>query len=97
VRVYLHYETRDPIVYIAVWYHGAQSGGLSPHDSPTFFTMAKNNTERSDLDKKNDDRVTTEVSNVTPLNCDEPIVTRWELWSYYCKCHRDFPLSLQCF
>ena len=49
--------------------------------------MAKNNIERPDLDKKNDDRVTTEVSNVTPLDCDEPIVTRWELWSYYCKCH----------
>jgi hypothetical protein len=47
--------------------------------------MAKNYTERPDLDKKDDDRLTTEVPNVTPLNRDEPIVTRWELWSYYCK------------
>jgi hypothetical protein len=38
-------------------------------------------------DKKNDDRLEYDVSLITPLNQGEPIVTRRELWSYYCTCH----------
>jgi hypothetical protein len=41
-----------------------------------------------DPDKKSDDKVTYEVSNASPSTRVEPIVTRWELWSYYRERHK---------
>ena len=50
--------------------------------------MAADNSsaEIAAIDKKNDDGIL-DASLVTPLNQGEPIVTRSELWSYYCTCH----------
>jgi hypothetical protein len=42
------------------------------------------------LDNKNDDGVTSGVSFIPPSSCREPIVTRQELWSYYCKRRKVF-------
>jgi hypothetical protein len=41
--------------------------------------------EFSVLDKKDDDKATSDVWHVSPSSHGEPIVTRRELWSYYCK------------
>lgn len=40
--------------------------------------------------EKTDDGVTSDVSLVTSSSNDEPIVTRRELWSYYCTQRRHF-------
>jgi len=47
------------------------------------------------LDKKSDDRITSHESHVTPEGHGEPIVTRRELWSYYCKRRFVFLSSLR--
>jgi len=47
------------------------------------------------LDKKSDDRITSHESHVAPSSHGEPIVTRRELWSYYCKRCFDFLPSLR--
>jgi hypothetical protein len=77
------------------WYHGV------PPSSPAFTTMTTNKSslESSVLDMKNDDKdkVIPDIPLVNPSTRGEPIVTRRELWSYYCKCCRDFPSSLQWF
>ena len=39
------------------------------------------------IDTKTDDGVTSDVSLVTPSSHVKPIVTRRELWSYYCTQH----------
>jgi hypothetical protein len=41
---------------------------------------------------KNDDGVISDVSDVCPSSHGEPIVTRRELWSYYCERRRDFSI-----
>jgi len=44
--------------------------------------------ERLALEEKNDDGVGSHISRpspIHPLSHDKPIVTRWELWSYYFK------------
>ena len=35
---------------------------------------------------RKDDTIVTDVSVVSPQSYNEPIVTRKELWAYYCKC-----------
>ena len=47
------------------------------------------------LDKKSDDRIISDESHVAPSSHGEPIVTRRELWSYYCKRPFDFLPSLR--
>lgn len=37
-------------------------------------------------DARKDDMVGTDAPVVSPQSYDEPIVTRKELWAYYCKC-----------
>jgi hypothetical protein len=85
----LDYKTRDSLTYIPLWYHQAQCGGTSSHypASLRFTTMATDNstTELSALDKKNEDGVTPSFSFTPSSGHGEPVVTRWELWSYYCK------------
>ena len=47
-------------------------------------------------DARKDDTVGTDAPVVSPQSYDEPIVTRKELWAYYCKCipSSRFPRSL---
>ena len=47
------------------------------------------------FDKKSDDRITSDDSYVAPWSHGEPVVTRRELWSYYCKRRLDFLSSLR--
>jgi hypothetical protein len=47
------------------------------------------------LDKKSDDRILPHDSDVATSSYGEPIVTRRELWSYYCKRRFDFLSSLR--
>jgi hypothetical protein len=44
----------------------------------------KSTAELSVTEKKNDDGSKPDVSLITQSNQGEPIVTRRELWSYYC-------------
>ena len=74
--------------------------GVLISDSYTFTTgiMATYNStaEPPVLDIASDDGVTSDILKVTPSGLGEPIVTRAELWSYYCKRRSHFPRSLQC-
>jgi hypothetical protein len=89
LRVYLDYKNRNPVVYIALWSHGEQSRGPvrpDPHDPRTFIMASEKSTpELPVLDKKNDDGITSEISKATSSSHGERVVTRKELWSYYCK------------
>lgn len=57
--------------------------------TPTFTTIATDNLnstpELSALDKKYEDGVTSSLSFIPSSSHGEPVVTRWELWSYYRK------------
>jgi len=72
-------------------------GGPGLWDTYTFTdsTMATANTttEHLVLDIPSDDGVASDISKVTPSH-GEPIVTRSELWSYYCKRRSDSSRSL---
>src|SRR6266850_2505385 len=96
-ELFLLLHRRLPHLY-SLWYHEVQSCGTDPHSSPTFTAMAtdKSTSEPPHLDEKNDEEVISDVSLVNPSSHGEPIVTRRELWSYYCKRCRDFS-SLQWF
>jgi hypothetical protein len=47
------------------------------------------------LDKETDDKIISDDWHVATSSHDEPIVTRRELWSYYCKRRFDFLSSLR--
>jgi hypothetical protein len=47
------------------------------------------------LDNDSDDRIISDDLHVASSSHGEPIVTRRELWSYYCKRRSDFLSSLR--
>ena len=69
---------------------------IPPH-SPTYNIMHSDDsiTGSPVLDKESDDRIISDDSHVAASSHDEPIVTRRELWSYYCKRRFDFLSSLR--
>lgn len=93
MQVYLDYKTRDAVGYNALWSHGEQFRGPYPQDPRTFIMASEKSTpELPVLDKKSDDEITSEVSKITSSSHGERVVTRKELWSYYCKSRTYLPV-----
>ena len=63
------------------------SGESDSPDFPTYNIMPSDDsiTGSPVLDKKNGDKMISDDSHVATSSYGEPIVTRRELWSYYCK------------
>ena len=98
LSTYFYNRTLDPLpIYIFLWFSGVPSGESDPPDPPTYNIMLSDDsiTGSPVLDKKGDDRIISHDSHVAASSHDEPIVTRRELWSYYCKSSFNFLSSLR--
>lgn len=56
------------------------------------MALEKSTPELPVLDKKDDDGITSEVSKATSSTHGERVVTRKELWSYYCESRTYLPV-----
>jgi hypothetical protein len=86
----IYHRILDPTLsHLSLWCSGASSpSGIDPHDPSTYTTMFSDESTSGSpvLDEKSDDRIQSGDPHVAPSSHGEPIVTRRELWSYYCEC-----------
>jgi hypothetical protein len=72
-RGYLHYESCDPRINVSFCHYGAQSGSPGRRKSRPLTITATDTSalELTVLDKKNDDGVKSDVSDLTSSSHDE--------------------------
>jgi hypothetical protein len=99
------WSARGLLTYFTLSFNAkeAQSGCIGPDNTPMFAIMPEDDSivepQVFDQSLRNDDKSASDisVSHVPPMSHDEPIVTRKELWSYYCKLCGEFLSSFQPF